>query len=108
MCQVLSGELSLIDPSVDAGVDFVEGIFDRPIDGAEGGKCCCESWPQDAVVGAGEEQRYAEAECGDAVSKAVGAAFDQALEPQGAQLVGDCALGYRFWMAAGQGGKMVA
>src|ERR1700693_5977675 len=108
MCQVLSGELGLIDPDVEAGVDLGEGFFDRAIDGTEGWKCGCQSRTQDAVVGAGEEQRYAEAECGDAVSKAVGQTFDQAMETQAAQLVGDCALGDRFWMAAGQGGKMVA
>jgi hypothetical protein len=33
---------------------------------------------------------------------------DQAVEAQAAELIGDGALGERFWIAAGQGGKMVA
>jgi|HubBroStandDraft_6_1064221.scaffolds.fasta_scaffold330741_2 hypothetical protein len=61
MCQVLSGELGLVDPSVEAGVDFVEGLLERGVDGAQAGNCGGQSWTQDAVVGAGEEQRYAEA-----------------------------------------------
>jgi len=51
----------LVDPSVEAGVDFVEGLLERGVDGAQAGNCGGQSWTQDAVVGAGEEQRYAEA-----------------------------------------------
>src|SRR6266403_4758467 len=108
MCQVLCGDLSLINPCVDARVDFVEGALERGIDGAQAWQCGGQSGTQDAVVGTGEEQRGPEAECGDAVSKAVGQAFDQAVETQAAQLVSDGALGDRFWIAAGQGGKMAA
>src|ERR1700686_1902944 len=108
MCQVLCGELGLIDPLGELGVDFVEGLLERSIDGAHAGKCGSQSRPQDAVVGAGEEQRCPEAECSDAVSKAVGQAFDQAVETQATQLICDGALGDCFWGAAGQGGKMMA
>ena len=108
MCQVSCCELSVVDPFGDLGVDFVEGALERSADGAEAGKCGGQSGTQDAVVGAGEEQRGAEAECGDAVSKAVGQAFDQAMETQAAKLICDGALGDRFWIAAGQGGQMVA
>ena len=34
MCQVLCGELGLIDAFGDLGVDFVEGALERGIDGA--------------------------------------------------------------------------
>src|ERR1700687_46061 len=112
MCQVSCCELSVVDPFGDLGVDFVEGALERSADCAEAGKCGGQSGTQDAVVGAGEEQRGAEAECGDAVSTtgvhAVGQASDQAMETQAAKLICDGALGDRFWIPAGQGGQMVA
>ena len=69
-----------------------------------GGRCRA----QDSVIGAGEEQRGAPPEVGDAVAEAFGQAFDEAVEAQAAQLIGHGALGDLFWGAAGQGGKMAA
>ena len=60
MCQVSCCELSVVDPFGDLGVDFVEGALERSADGAEAGKCGGQSGTQDAVVGAGEEQRGAD------------------------------------------------
>ena len=108
MCQVSSGELGLVDPFADASVDMIEGALERGVDGAEIGKCGGQARAQDAVIDAGEEQRSPESELGDAVAEAFGQAFDQAVEAQAAELIGDGALGERFWIAAGQGGKMVA
>jgi len=107
MCQVSLSELGLICPLDELGVDFIEGALDRGIGGAEARKRGGQTRTQDAIVEAGEEQRGSETECGDAVSKAVVQAFDQAMETQSAQLVSDCALGDRLWIAAGQSGKMV-
>ena len=97
----------MIYPGVEGRVDFVEGLLEWRIGSAETWKCGSESRPQDAIVEAGEEQRRPEAECGDAVSKAIGQAFDQAVETQAAQLVGDCALSDRLRIAAGQSGKVM-
>src|SRR5712691_10391067 len=106
MCQVSSGELGLVDPFADPGVDLIEGALEWGVHGAKIGKCGGQARAQNAVIDAGEEQRCPESELGDAVSKAVGQAFDQAVEAQAAELIGDCALGKRFWIAAGQGGKI--
>ncbi len=108
MCQVSSGELGLVDPLADPSVDLIEGALERGVDGAEIGKCGGQARAQDAVIDAGEEQRCPESELGDAIAEAFGQAFDQVVEAQAAELIGDCALGERFWIAAGQGGKMVA
>src|SRR6266851_7101967 len=108
MCQVSSGELGLVDPLADPSVDLIEGALERGVDGAEIGKCGGQARAQDAVIDAGEEQRCPESELGDAIAEAFGQAFDQVVEAQAAELIGDCALGERCWIAAGQGGKMVA
>ncbi len=68
MCQVLCGELSLVDPHFDLFVDFDEGKFERVVDAAQSGKCSGQARTQDAIVGASEEERGAEAEFGDGVA----------------------------------------
>src|SRR3990172_12748003 len=105
MCQVLCGELSLVDPHFDVFVDFDEGKFERVVDAAQSGKCSGQARTQYAIVGAREEERGAEAEFGDAIAEAVGQAFDQAVQAQATKLIGDSSLGERFWIAAGQGGR---
>src|SRR6266852_4031293 len=108
MCQVSSGEFCLVDPSIDVLVDFVEGWLERCIGGAEVWKRGGQSRTQQSVVGAGKEQRCAQAELGDAIAEAVRQALDQAVEAQASQLVGDGALGDRLRIAAGQSRKMLA
>src|ERR1700692_3894704 len=108
MYQFSSGELDLVDPLADPSVDLIEGALERGVDGAEIGKCGCQARAQDAVIDAGEEQRCPESELGDAIAEAFGQAFDQAVEAQAAELIGDGALGDLLWGAAGHGGKMAA
>ena len=108
MCQVLRGELSFVDPHFDLFVDFDEGEFERIVAAAQSREHGGQAWPQDAIVGASEEERYAEAEFGDPIAEAVGQAFDQAVEAQAANLIGNSSLSERFWIAAAQGGKVVA
>src|SRR5713226_8567345 len=80
MCQVSSGEFCLVDPYVDLFVDFVEGGLEGCIGGAEVGKRGGQSRTQQSVVGAGKEQRCAQAELGDAIAEAVRQALDQAVQ----------------------------
>src|SRR6266849_3189129 len=107
MCQVSSGELGVIDPFVDLCVDFVEGVFKGGVDGAKAGQSGGQARAQDAGIDTSEEQGCSETELGDAIAEAVGQAFDHIVEAQTAKLIADCALGERFGVAAGQGGKMV-
>ena len=74
-----AASLASLAPCVDAGVDFDEGALEPGIDGAEAGKRGSRSRTQYAFVGAGEEQRGSEADCGDAVSEAGGQTFNQAM-----------------------------
>src|SRR5438552_1205474 len=55
---------------------------------------------QETVVSSCEEQGDAEAKVGNAITEASGRALDQAVQAQPAQLVGDCALGDRGWIAS--------
>jgi hypothetical protein len=97
----------LVDPPGELYVDIVEGALEwgdkSTVAGNSGGGCRA----QDSVVGAGEEQRGAPSEVGDAVAEAFGLAFAEAVETQAAQLIGR-SLGDLVWGAAGQGGKMAA
>ena len=106
LCQVLSGELSLVDPYADLGIDFVERALERGIEGAASRDCGGEAGAQEAVVEPREEQRGAKAKRGDAITKAVGQALDQAVQAQTAQLIGDGALRDRFGIACRQGSEM--
>ena len=102
------GKLGLVYPCVDLFVDFVEGPLERGVDGAEGWKCGRQPWADQTIIGACEEQGFAEAELGDAIAEAVGETLDQSMQAQASQLIGDGPLGDRFGIAAGQGGKMTA
>ena len=108
MCQVLGGELSLVDPCVDLCVDVVEGTFEWSVNVAQSGKRSSQAWTQDAIIGPSEEERCAEAELGYAVAEAIGEAFDKAVQAKATKLIGNGALGKRLWIAAGHGGKVVA
>ena len=98
----------MVDPCVDLFVDFVEGGLEGCIGGTEVGKRGGQSRTQQSVVGAGKEQRCAQAELGDAIAEAVRQALDQAVQAQAAQLVGDGTLGDRFRIAAGQSRELLA
>jgi len=74
------GELSLLDPCVELGVEFVEGALERGIDGAQGWKSGGQTRAQESVVGAREEQGDPQAEFSDAVAEAVGDTLDQAVQ----------------------------
>jgi hypothetical protein len=100
--------LGTVDLFRDLRVDLLEGVLERSCNDIEVGEYGGEPGPQDAVVGAGEEQRGAQAALGDAITEAVGPGFDETMEAQAAQSIGDGALGELFWGAAGQGGKMAA
>src|ERR1700692_2134393 len=108
MCQVLCGELGMADQLGELHVDIVEGALERGCNGADTGECGGRCRAEDSVIGAGEEQRGAPSEVGDSIAEAFGQAFDEAVEAQAAELIGDGALGDLFWGAAGQGGKMAA
>ena len=92
MCQVSCGELSLFDPCIDPCVDFIEGAPEIDLDEVAG-ECGGQAWAQEAIVGAREKQGSTKAEFGNAIAKAFGQAFDQAVEAQAAKLIGDCGLG---------------
>src|SRR6201997_886408 len=108
MCQVLSGTLGLGDHGIDFFGEAVEGASQGSSNGSERWQCGGKAWSQKAFVGSGKEERTAPAEIGDAISEAVGCAFNQAVEAKPAQLVGHCAGGDRCGIAAGQGRKMLA
>ena len=76
MCQVLWGEVGLVDHGVDLCAEEIEGALERGGDGAQGRECGGQSGAQQAVVSSGEEQRDAQAEVGDAISEAIGYALD--------------------------------
>jgi hypothetical protein len=108
MCQVSSSELGLVDPCVDLGIDVVEGALERGIDGAQTWKRGGDARAQETLVDAAEEQGHPEAEFGHAILEAGRQALDQAVQAQTAQLIGDGALGDRFWIASGQSREMAA
>src|SRR6201993_2277528 len=108
MCQVLCGESGLGDHGIDFFGEPVEGGSQGSGDGSERWQRGGEAWSQKAVIGSGKEERNAPAEIGDAVSEAVGRALNQAVEAKSAQLVGHCALGDCYGIAAGQSRKMLA
>ena len=83
MCQVLRDEFLLLEPCRKAGLNFIEGAFERAVGGVTIWKCGGEAWAQEPVVGAGEEQGSAEAKGGDAGAEAAGCpACDAALEDE--------------------------
>src|SRR6202795_5366579 len=100
MCQVSSGELGLLDRHMYLSIDTIECPLEWAVDGAEGRKRGGETWAQQAVVEASEEQRGAEAEVSDAIAEAVGQALDQAVQAQPAWLISHGALRDRVWIAA--------
>ena len=107
MCQVSSGELSLVDACVDLCIDFVERSPERVIDGTEDWKGGGEAGTEQTIIEAGEEQSSPEAEFGNAIAEAIRHALDHAMKTQTAELVGDRTLRKRFWIATGQSGQVM-
>ncbi|MGD0023507.1 MAG: hypothetical protein ABSC37_02615 [Xanthobacteraceae bacterium] len=62
----------MVDPHFDLFVDFNESEFDWAVDAAQGGQRGGQARTEDAIVGASEEERCAEAEIGDAIAEAIG------------------------------------
>src|SRR5712671_3984555 len=100
MCQVLWSKVGVVDRGVDLGGKLVEGALEGRGDCAERRQRGGQTWAQKTVVNAREEQGDTEAEVGDAVAEACGHPLDQAVQTQPAQLISDCALGDRGWIAS--------
>jgi hypothetical protein len=64
----------------EAGIDFVEGLFEASWGGAVAWQGCSETWAKKTIVGSGEEQRGTESGIGDVVALGVWQAFDHAVE----------------------------
>src|SRR5882757_7275207 len=99
MCQVLRSQLGLFDCGVDLRAERVKGALERGRNSLERGERCGQTGAQQATVGSREEQGDAEAEVGDTIAEAIGQAFNEAVQAQSTQLVGDGALGDRRWIA---------
>jgi hypothetical protein len=87
----------LVDRRSEAGIDFVEGLFEGRWGGAvawQGGR---ETWLKKPIVGSGEEERGPEAGIGDAIALGVWQAFDHAVKTQPAELLGHGTLPESFW-----------
>jgi hypothetical protein len=89
------------------GIDFVEGLFEGGWSSVVAWQGCGETWAEETIVGAGEEEGGAEAGVSDAVAVGVWQAFDHAVEPQAAELVGDRTLPECIGLAAAEVGQMV-
>ena len=108
MCQVSCGQCEFVDRCGEAGIDFVEGLFEASWGGAVAWQGGGETWAKKTIVGSGEEERGAESGIGDVVALGVWQAFDHAVEAQAAELIGHGAWPESFGMAAGEVGQMVA
>src|SRR6201981_3215520 len=108
MCQVLCGESGLGDHGIDFFGEPVEGGSQGSGDGSERWQRGGEAWSQKAVIGSGKEERNAPAEIAQSVEEGVWRAINQAVDAKSAQLVGHCALGDCYGIAAGQSRKMLA
>jgi hypothetical protein len=108
MCQVSYGQCEFVDRCSEAGIDFVEGLFEASWGGAVAWQGCCETRAKKTIVGSGEEQRGTESGVGDVVGLGVWQAFDHAVEAQTAELIGHCTLPEVFGMAATEIGQMAS
>src|SRR5882672_2139500 len=107
MCHVLCGQSELVDRCSEAGIDFVEGLFEGSWGGSVAWQNCRETWPKKTIVSSGEEERGTESGVGDVVALGVSQAFDHAVEAQAAELIGHGTLPEGFAMAAAEVGQMV-
>ena len=107
MCQVSCGQCEFVDRRSEAGIDFVEGLFEARWGGAVAWQSGGESWAKKTIVGSGEEERGTESGIGDVVALGVWQAFDHAVEAQAAELIGHGTLPEGFGRAAAELGQMV-
>ena len=82
MCQVSCGQCEFVDRCSEAGIDFVEGLFEARWGGAVVWQSGGETWAKKTIVGSGEEERGTESGIGDVVALGVWEAFDHAVETQ--------------------------
>ena len=68
----------MLDGSVDPGVNFLEGDFERGVGGVKAGDRGSQAGAQEAIIGAREEQGGAKTKLGDAIAEAVGDALEHA------------------------------
>lgn len=107
MCQVSCGQCELVDRCSEAGIDFVEGLFEPGWGGAVAWQSGGETWAKKTIVGSGEEKRGTESGIGDVVALGVWQTFDHAVEAQAAELIGHGTLPEGFGRAAAELGQMV-
>src|SRR5713101_1715799 len=107
MCQVSCGQCELVDRCSEAGIDFVEGLFEASWGGAVAWQGGSETGAKKTIVGSGEEECGTEAGLGDLVALGVWQAFDHAVEAQAAELIGHGTLPEGFGMATAEVGQMV-
>jgi hypothetical protein len=88
MCQVSCGQFEFGDRCSEAGIDFIEGLFEASRGSAVAWQGCGKTWAKKTIVGSGEEQSGAETGLGDVVAVGVWPAFDHAVEAQTAELIG--------------------
>lgn len=87
---------------------FIEGAFEQAIGGVMIGEGASETWAQQPVVSACEEERGADAYRCDPISEAHGFSLDNAVKPQAVELIGQSALGDIVGIFAGQSGEVLA
>ncbi len=72
------------------------------------GESASETWAQQPVVDAGEEDRGTDACCCDLIPEALGFSLDNAVKAQAAKLIGHGPLGDVSGIFAGQSGEVLA
>jgi hypothetical protein len=71
MCQVSCGQCEFVDRCSEAGIDFVEGLFEASWGGAVAWQGCGETWAEETIVGSGEEESGTQTGLGDVVAVGV-------------------------------------
>jgi len=74
-----SGDGGVLNPHINLLIDAVEGSSQRTRWRRRMGQNGAEFWPEEMIVGPGEEQRNTETEAGQAIAMRVGNAFDEAV-----------------------------
>jgi pimeloyl-ACP methyl ester carboxylesterase len=76
MCQVSCGQCEFGYRCSEAGIDFVEGLFESGWGDPVAWQGCSETWAEETIVGSCEEERSTEAGISDVVALGVWQAFD--------------------------------
>jgi len=80
MCQVLSGQFGIGQPSGDAGIERIEGSLERGVGRVMVGEDGGEAGTEETIIGSCEEEGGSEARVGEAIAMAVWGAFDDAVK----------------------------